>query len=588
MKKSTLFLIALLSMTYMSRAQQYVSTTPSNKNVVIEYYTGRSCGYCPIAHRVTREIMNDNPGRVWTIAYHYGSLSPTGSPNLNTSFGGPHASSFGFGGTPEGLFNRSTSSAAGITETGSNWFTYVNQQLNQAAICNVGGLVKINPDTREANITVEVYYTDNSSVNENYLAIMMVQDSIKGAQSDYGNYNPGGWIGSQYVHMDALRDVLTPLWGDAISPTSQGTLITKTYTYQIPATIGSPNGVAVNLDHIKFIAMVAEKYQGTPTRPILNACELTKTILTDEPIYPMMNAVSQEMIAECTTEKSFDVNIINIGMEALTSIKFNAQVGDAVEEFEWTGELPSGDNTNLGFTIDVPFGTYVGTLRITEANGQPYEASKDFSAESLEWSEVTVNTDVTNVKLYIIQDVFGDQITWTLTNSAGEVVHQGGPYQHLAGSSGTQSNVVNLTNLQSNECYLFRIYDSGNNGICCTYGNGYYYLKDANGNKFIQGSGDYGAEDRRLFSIHRQGYGVEEQDAKGFNIYPNPANNKIYVDGEGVGIVEVYNSLGQKVATVEGSESTNVDVTSFDNGVYMVRVITNDGEITTQKVTITH
>ena len=72
------------------------------------------------------------------------------------------------------------------------------------------------------------------------------------------------------------------------------------------------------------------------------------------------------------------------------------------------------------------------------------------------------------------------------------------------------------------------------------------------------------------------------------NIYPNPANSKIYVDGENIGFVEVYNSLGQKVTKVEGSESTSVEMTAFENGVYVVRVITNDGSVTTQKVTIVH
>ena len=54
----------------------------------------------------------------------------------------------------------------------------------------------------------------------------------------------------------------------------------------------------------------------------------------------------------------------------------------------------------------------------------------------------------------------------------------------------------------------------------------------------------------------------------------------------GVSVVELYNSLGQKVATVEGSEYTSIDVTSFDNGVYVVRVIDNEGVVTTKKVTI--
>ncbi|MBO4567803.1 MAG: Omp28-related outer membrane protein [Bacteroidales bacterium] len=586
MKKFTLFLIALLSMTYMSRAQQYVSTEPSNRNVVLEEFTGRLCGYCPDGHIIANQIKANNPDRFWSVNIHSAGSSNFSTdtyPNLNTTKGNQIRAAFGATSFPSGVVNRSTSSAQGR----GSWSNLANQQMNQAAECNVAGVAKINPDTRTANITVEVYYTGNSSVSENYLTVVMLQDSIMGSQSS-GSTNPSQWINGQYCHMHVLRDIITPTMGEAISPTTQGTLITRTYEYNIPESIGDPNGVDVILDHISFLAWVSEKYQGTPTRPLLNACELTKTTLTDEPIYPMMSIVTQQVAASCNNSKTFDFNITNIGTDTLTSIVFNANVDDVTYDFEWNGELPSGENTKMHFTMDVPFGNHVGTLNITEANGETYESSMSFAAESLEWTELSVDGETTNIKLYIVQDQFGEQITWDIINSAGEVVASGGPYQHLIGSGSTQVNAVNINDIPANECYLFRIYDSNSNGICCNYGQGYYYFKDAAGNRFIEGAGDYGAEDKQLFSIHTHGLGVNEQEANGFNIYPNPANNKIYVDGEGVGAVEVYNSLGQKVITVEGSENTAVDVTSFENGVYMVRVITDEGAVSTKKVTIAH
>ena len=569
-------------MTFMSKAQQYVSTEPANRNVILEEFTGRNCGYCTDGHRIANQIMAQNPGRVWAINVHTGGYAPTSYPNFNTTASATIISGFSVSGYPSGVVNRTTSSDRG------QWSGQTNPQLNQASECNVAGIARINPDTRVATITVEVYYTGNSSYDENYLTVAMLQDSILGSQSDYGNYNPTQWLNGQYVHMHVLRDVITPTWGEAISPTSAGTLITKTYEYQIPEVIGNPNGVDVVLDHIIFLAWVSERYQGTATRPILTACELEKTTLTDEPIYPAMSAVNQVVAASCTLEKSFNFNVTNIGTETLTSIKFNALVGADSHEFEWTGELASGENTKVDFSMEIPFGDYTGTLSITEANGQAYESSMEFAAQSLEWAEISADGETTDIKLYIVQDQFGEQITWELINSAGDVVASGGPYSHLTGGPQTRPNLENITGLSTNECYLFRIYDSNANGICCNYGEGYYYMKDADGNRFIEGAGDYGAEDNQLFTIHKHGDGVNETEAASFNVYPNPANNKLYVDGEGVGAVEVYNSLGQKVITVEGTENTVVDVTSFENGVYVVRVITNEGNVSTKKVTIAH
>ena len=581
MKKFTFALMALLSMSFVMKAQQYVSTEPANRNVILEEFTGRNCGYCPDGHLIANNIMANNPGRVWAINVHSGSYAPTSYPNFNTNASATILSGFSVSGFPSGVVNRSTAAAQGRNV----WNSLATQQLGQAAECNVGGLVRINPSTRVATITVEVYYTGNSSVDNNYLTVAMLQDSILGSQSGM-TANPAQVVGNQYCHMHILRDMVTPTWGEAITPTTQGTLITKTYEYQIPESIGNPNGVDVILDHVFFLAWVSEQYQGTPTRPILNACELEKTYMTDDPIHPSMSAVSQQVSATCSQEKNFDFSVTNIGLNVLTSMKFNVQVADMTQELEWTGELPSGETTKLNFTMEIPFGTYNGMLSMTEANGEPFECEMAFTADSQEWVELDEEGDVTDIKVYIVQDQFGEQITWDIINSNGDIVAQGGPYQHLIGSGSTQVNVENVNGIPTNECYMFRIYDNNNNGICCNYGNGYYYLKDVKGDRFIEGAGDYGAGTTNLFSIHRHGDAVEEVPTSGLFVYPNPANSTINVYGQGVNFVELYNSLGQKVAAVEGSDHTSIDVASFENGVYVVRVIDNEGAVTTKKVTI--
>ena len=505
MKKFTFALISLLALTFTAKAQQYVSTEPANRNVILEEFTGRNCGYCPDGHLIANQIMASNPGRVWAINVHAGSYAPTTYPNFNTTASATILSGFSVSGFPSGVVNRSTSAAQGR----GSWNSLSSQQLNQAAECNVAGIARINPDTRMATITVEVYYTGNSSVNENYLTVAMLQDSILGSQSGM-NGNPAQVVGNQYCHMHILRDVITPVWGEAVSPTTQGTLITKTYEYQIPESIGNPNGVNVVLDHIFFLAWVSEQYQGTPTRPILNACELEKTTMTDEPIYPSIVGITQVVNATCSQTKDFEFELANIGTNSFTSIKYNVEVGSASQEYEWTGELVSGDKTKISFDMEVPFGTNAGTLNIFEINGEAYEYSAAFESQCDEWTELDEEGDVTSLKLYLIQDQWGEQITWDIINSAGETVASGGPYPHLVGSGATQINTENITDLPTNECYLFRIFDSNNNGICCNYGNGYYYIKDAQGVKFIESDGNYGAGETHQFSIHKYGDVVGE------------------------------------------------------------------------------
>ena len=262
---------------FIENAGQYVSMLPENRNVILEEFTGRNCGYCPDGHRIANELAAEMPNRFWPINIHAGSFSPSSYPNLNTGAGTEINNAFGVNSYPMGFVNRSTSEAIGRYD----WYDYTYDQIYQQAECNIAGVVDIDSVSRIATITVEVYYTGDSNYDENYLTIAMLQDSILGSQADYGGYNPDQWLDDQYVHMHALRAIITEngsAWGDPIAPTTQGSFITRTFTYEIPESIGVPNGVEVDLNNIYFLAWVTESYQGTPTRPILNACKLQNVI----------------------------------------------------------------------------------------------------------------------------------------------------------------------------------------------------------------------------------------------------------------------------------------------------------------------
>lgn len=583
MKKLTFLVLGLVA-GFMASAQMFVSTEPANRNVVIEEFTGRSCGYCTDGHAIANQICNNNPGRVWAVNIHAGGYAPTSYPNFNTTVSTQICNGSGVDGFPAGMVNRSTAKA----QNRGQWSGTASQQLSQASELNVGGQVVIDPETREATVTVEVYYTANSNESTNYLTIYMTQDSILGSQADYGNYNPSQWIGNQYCHMHVLRAAINEsIWGDAISPTTAGTLITKEYTYAIPEVIGSPNGVDVDINNIHFIAFVSEKTSGI--RKVLSANMLEVSQGSNEPIYPIIKSVSQRAVAACTQVKTFDFTLLNGGTESLTSIQYKIEIDGAVSEFEWNGNLAPKAGENISFDMEIPFGTHAGKLTIVKANGQDYPYEVNFTAVCEEWVETEpVDGETTTMKIYINQDQFGEQTTWKLINSLGEVVAQGGPYAHLISSGGTQLHVETIENLTTGADYLFNIYDDNDNGICCAYGDGWYKIKVAD--KYIVGmdedNGEFGSQNSDLMRINRKPSAVGENAMSNLKVYPNPANSTLFVEGENIKTVEVYNSLGQMVADVEGSVKTTVNVASFDNGVYFVKVVANDGTVKTQKIAI--
>ena len=498
MKKFTFALMALLAFTFSLKAQQFVSTEPANRNVILEEFTGRGCGYCTDGHRIANELMAANPGRLWAINIHAGGYAQTSYPNMITQDGNTIHGGFQISGYPTGVVNRTT--AAG--QSRSAWAGIANQQLAQAAECNVAGMAIVNPQTRMATITVEVYYTGNSNVDHNYLTVAMLQDSILGSQADYGNYNPTQWLNGQYVHMHIFRDAITEAWGDPISPTTQGTLITRTYEYEIPEIIGSPNGVDVDLDNIFFLAWVSEQQQGQATRPILTGCHLDMVQGSDEPIFPFIKSVAQQSGTTCTHSKILEVTVQNGGTDAITSLKLNAQLQGETYEIGWDGTLEQFALTKIEIPIEVPFGSYPVSVEITEANGQPFSAEGTGSVNCLEWQELEIEGDEEELTLELVQDKFGNHITWEFTASDGTVLASGGPYAMLASGTGTQLHLEHAT-VPANECVKFTIYDQMENGICCSFGHGYYIVKDSQGNVLFgdENDGEFGAEASHLIAV---------------------------------------------------------------------------------------
>lgn len=496
MKKITFALMALLAFSFSLRAQQYVSTEPSNRNAIIEEFTGRTCPYCPDGHLVSHQILEANPGRVWSVAYHaQSSLSPTTYPNLNTSISATIENAFAANSLPSAVINRSTAQIISRNQ----WASYTNAQLNQAAECNVAGFVAVNPQTRVATVTVEVYYTGNSAADENYLTIAMTQDSIIGSQSGASS-NPGQVINGQYVHLHVFRDMITPTWGDAISPTTQGTLVTRTYSYTIPESIGSPNGVEVDLNNIHFVAWVSERYQGTPTRPILNVCELTMAYGSNEPIYPAVMGVMQSGGNTCTHMKDVEINIQNLGVETITSLTVEVEMEGQTQTIHWNGELPQFNGEKIIAVMDVPFGTHTVNATITEANGEPYTNQGSGTVSCVEWSDVEVEGEEETLSIHIMQDKFGNQTTWDLVDGNMNVIASGGPYTTLAGGNSTMLHVESAT-VPANECVTFTIYDAIGNGINCGYGEGYYKIFDSNNNLLVESNGVFGASASHVLSI---------------------------------------------------------------------------------------
>lgn len=267
-------------------AQLEVSTTPANKNVILEEFTGRNCDYCPNGHKIANEIAAANPGRFWAINIHKTSnFSPTTYPNLNTDKGAAIQNGFIVSGLPLGVVNRADEEA----QDRNVWAQLVNEQLAQPSPINIAGIATIDEDARRLTIFVEAYYTANAPSATNYLTIALLQNNIEGSQN-FGSTNPSQYLpNGNYNHLHVLRDIITPTWGEAINPTTQGTLYQNTYHYEIPEMIGNPNGVAVVLEDLELLTWIADEEKSD----ILTATKIEIKEQSDFPSLPDIAAVQE-------------------------------------------------------------------------------------------------------------------------------------------------------------------------------------------------------------------------------------------------------------------------------------------------------
>jgi hypothetical protein len=111
-------------------------------------------------------------------------------------------------------------------------------------------------------------------------------------------------------------------------------------------------------------------------------------------------------------------------------------------------------------------------------------------------------------------------------------------------------------------------------------------------------SGYYGIPDgwHCLLCFHQYGelvwaeYGfctydvVEETKDSEISIYPNPAKDRVVIEGLEAAEVQVFNAFGQLVKAVQGTNE--VAMASLPQGIYLLRIADTEGKVLTAKVAV--
>jgi hypothetical protein len=268
-RKKTLFILLIACFSATLFSQNLVSTEPSNRNMIMEEFTGKNCQFCPDGHKRAQNLMNANPDRVFAINVHQGGFA-AGSPNYTTQYGNALASQAGMGksgtGYPAGTVNRQA--FEGEPLMGSSYFLYdrtrwascVSKGLAEPSCLNIAAKGNIDTLTRKLVLYVEVYYTGDAVEETNKLTVAMLQNEILGPQDGGSTWYPEMMLNGLYRHQHMLRSYVTGTqWGMDITPTTEGSFWFYTFNYDIPENINNIEVVLTNLDFIVFVAENEQK-----------------------------------------------------------------------------------------------------------------------------------------------------------------------------------------------------------------------------------------------------------------------------------------------------------------------------------------
>lgn len=284
----------------------------------------------------------------------------------------------------------------------------------------------------------------------------------------------------------------------------------------------------------------------------------------------------------CSATPSRKVTLYNRGTSTLTSATINyAVAGGATGTYNWTGSLAP----NKFATFDISFAaTAAGTVSFTlvNANGVADQRATNNAVTNAAFTIPTPapNYAVTTAVFRLQNDRYASETTWTLKNSAGAIVYQSVPYSNTAAGTIPALITQNWT-LPANDCYTFTIADSYGDGICCTYGIGYYDIKTAAGVVIAASPAStttsYGTGESKTFTNTTLGTG-EFASSSDIYVYPNPATSQVNISVPSeLGLPQkftVYNTLGQvvKQKSISSESDLSFNASALSNGVYLITI----------------
>jgi len=228
----------------------FTANVNTNRNVLIEDYTGHKCPNCPAAAEVAEGLEIVNPERVFVASIHTGSggdgffqsvdVNCTSvdqafcydfRTNEGNIYGETFGSGFGFFGNPQGTMNRFKFGSADMFYYTANWVPHVNTLLTENILkVNLQAESNYYPTSNGVYLHVQTEFLVDLTGNYNIVTYVIQNQIIEDQDVE-------GVFVSDYHHNNVFIGCIDgEAWGRAIGGTdpASGSKVQTDYSYVLP------------------------------------------------------------------------------------------------------------------------------------------------------------------------------------------------------------------------------------------------------------------------------------------------------------------------------------------------------------------
>lgn len=521
-----------------------VSTKPENKKVLIEEFTGIKCGNCPDGHAMAKNIQLAKDGEVFIIAIHAGHYSEPApdQADLRTEDGITIHDYYNVNSYPSGMINRRVYNGSNVIGRAS-WTTVAKETNAETAPVNLWLDCQYDETSKEINVNIEGYWLEDAPSDSVKLSLALLQNNIQA-------YQAGSGVGDEYMHQHILRDYLTKAFGDTITKHEKGDFFTKTYTYALPEDY---KGIVVVPEQLEVVAFVAEDESN-----ILNVAGKKLSHPSFE--LPLEAEIS---LPKLPIGRNYAYSFVELYLEnksttPITSATFDVELNGISENVEWIGKVPALSTKQISIPVNWTAQTDDNDYKVTltSINNTDYEGNniKGSFGEMVESPE--------NIIIKIKSDNYADDNHFMLKDIDGNIIEE---FEGFV--NGTAEEKTFDAKLEKGKIYCFEVTDIWGDGIKTPRGHIKIYDED---NNLITQNLEISDHGWRVFLDVLDGTDVDEIENNDIRVVHN--NDRIIIDNCHEFLVNIYDVSGRCILSSENDN--NISTKEFDNGLYIVNIIT--------------